>query len=434
MKKKLTSSFVILVLIRGPFGRHAWTMQLRHLPRSKSGTKYHAPNPGRPVPMNDMPIRQEIEQKFFPDGVERVSPCVADYSIPTLDAVIRKIGNESTKRLVQLVESQSVYEKMAWAETDRSVDSLGHAQEAVPPAPCHEFQASRLFLAHFGFLSMENELKKDIDGVTPPPLLQVLDTKRQGFCLDLQQLDKLSPRTNDTLHIFYVKCGQASATEIIENMSDERVNTLDQHFWKILLSLGWPVEVDEHAGWTGFLNTSWRIKTNTATLSTVQQSDNLKFNGEKRVLYWADVGAEIAFVVPTKWNRSDDSSDGSCLSISSSCSSDSDKSQQNVSGAHERSASVIPQTANANKQTMSQKPRTLSLELDKAKNLQANLSSGSNTAEPVPPSRRRTGTMKPPHLGLPGAKILLVWLESFEDHLTFPLSKIFSMKYLSKRF
>lgn len=391
-------------------------MQLRHLPRSKSGTKYHAANPGRPVPMNDTPVRQEVVQTFFPEGVDRVTPCVADYSIPTLDAIIQKIGNDSTKQLFQLLESQTVYEKLAWAETESSVDSLGHAQESVPPSVCHEFQAARLFLSHFGFLSIDNDAaKRQSDTVTPLPLLTVLDTKKVGFASDLMLLDKLSPRTNDTLHIFYVKAGQSTAQEIIDNMSEENVPSVDQHFWQIAMSLGWPVAVADHAGWTGFLSNSWRIKINQSTNQALP--DEMKFNGEKRVLYWADAGAEIAFVIPTKWNKCDDcATDGSCLSIASSSSTDSEKSQVHPA-CYERSASVLPQTV-SNKTPIGQKPRTLSLELDKTKTQQQ---MSSSSVDPIPPSRRRAGTTKPPLLGQIGAKILLVWLESFEDYLTFPI-------------
>ena len=65
----------VTLLIRGPFGRHAWTMQMRHLPRHRSGTKYHAPCPGRPVVMQDAPVRLQVKQKYFPDSVERVPLC-----------------------------------------------------------------------------------------------------------------------------------------------------------------------------------------------------------------------------------------------------------------------------------------------------------------------------------------------------------------------
>ncbi|KAJ6629279.1 Ral GTPase-activating protein subunit beta [Pseudolycoriella hygida] len=410
----------VTLLIRGPFGRHAWTMQLRHLPRSKSGTKYYAPNPGRPVPMNDLPQRQEVEQKCFPDGVDRVPPCVADYSIPTLDQVIQKIGNDSTKKLFQLLESQTIFEKVAWAETDSSVDSLSHAQESVPPNVCHEFQAARLFLSHFGFLSIDesSDTSKGNDSVEPPTLLTVLDATKPGFVSDLLALDRLSSRTNDTLHVFYVKAGQSHANDIIDNMSDDVINTLDNHFWDLLLSLGDPVNVDEHAGWTGFLNNSWKIKPSAAHPNKMTNSKNdRKFNGEKRILYWADVSAEIAFVVPTKWNRFEDSPDGSCVSLASSSSStESDKSQI-IQNNYERSASVAPQTG-SNKTPIGQKPRTLSLELDKNKNPIP------VTSEPVAPSRRRTTVSKPTLLVQSGAKILLVWLESFEDHLTLPIDDL----------
>lgn len=409
------------MLLRGPFGRNAWTMQLRHLPRSKSGTKYHAPNPGRPVPMNDMPMRHEVEQKFYPDGVERIPSCIADYSIPTLDQVIQKIGSKASNQLVQLLENQTVLEKLAWAETDNSDEILGHAQESEPPPVCHEFQAARLFLSHFGFLSMEDDTAVDkTDSMASVPLLTVLDAKRSGFLNDLHLLDKLSSRTNDTLHMFYVKVGQTNATDIIENMSEENVSTLDKHFWNVLLNLGWPVEIDEHAGWTGCLNNSWKIRTSNAATPNkdlnLNNPENMKFNGEKRILYWADVGAEIAFVLPTKWNKSDDTADGSCLSLASSSSTDSEKSHPNWC---DRSVSVQQQQTGPNKTPMTQK-RTLSLELDKPKS-QNNSAAGST--DPIPPSRRRTCAMKPSLLSQTGAKIFMVWLESFEDHLTFPTGK-----------
>ncbi|XP_037051455.1 ral GTPase-activating protein subunit beta isoform X9 [Bradysia coprophila] len=412
----------VTLLIRGPFGRHAWTMQLRHLPRSKSGTKYHSPNPnpGRPVPMNDMPQRQEVEQKFFPDGVDRIPSCVADYSIPTLDQVIQKIGNDSTKKLFQLLESQTIFEKLAWAETESSTDSLSHAQESVPPAICHEFQAARLFLSHFGFLSIdESDGNKNNNAVETPPQLTVLDATKPGFAADLLSLDRLSPRSNDTLHVFYVKAGQSNAQEIVDNMSDSVSNTLDQHFWNLLLSLGNAVNVDEHAGWTGFVNSSWKIKSSAPNPNKgLNTGIDRKFNGEKRILYWADVTAEIAFVVPTKWNKFEDCPDGSCLSIASSSSTDSDKSHNNPNN-YERSVSVVPQTG-PNKTPIGQKPRTLSLELDKSK-MQITTSTGS---EPVAPTRRRTVASKPALLSQTGAKIFLVWLESFEDHLTLPIEEL----------
>lgn len=405
---------VFSVLLRGSFGRNAWTMQLRHLPRCKSGTKYHASNPGRPVPMNDMPLRHEAEQKFYPDGIERIPSCVADYSIPSIDEIIQKIGNKPGTQLVQLLENQTVQEKLAWAETDNAEEQ---ARESEPPEVVNEFQAARLFLSHFGFLSVDdNPSTEPIDALAPVPLLTALDAKQHGFLNDLQALDKLSPRTNDTLHIFYVKVGQTTATEIIENTSEENVNSLDKHFWSILLNLGWPVDIKEHAGWTGSLNTSWKTQTSNVISSkkdfNVNTPENMKFNGDKRILYWSDVSAEIAFILPTKWNKSDDLADGGYMSAPV----DGDKSHINWC---DRSLSV--QQENKTKVMIGQKPRTLSLELDKT-STQPAPNNGSN-GEPIPSLRRRMCTMKP-YLNQCGVKIFMVWLESYEDYLNFPVDDL----------
>lgn len=389
----------VTLLIRNGFGRHAWTAQLRHLPRSKSGTKYHAANPGRPIAMHDTPMRHEVEQKFFPDSVDKIPPCIADYSIPTIDQVIQKVGSDVIKQFSKLVEDQLMLEKLAWAETECSADGLGHAQEATPPPVSHEFQAARLFLSHFGFLSIGESPSKAKESPSMQPPLIVLDSKSTGFANDLDVLDKMSPRTCDTVHIFYVRVGQTSHHDVIENMAEENIGTLDNNFWQMLQTLGKSVDVDEHAGWTGFINSSWKLNT---SASRKQRGDfrvgDMNFNGEKRVLYWADVSSEMAFVVPNRWNRNEiDVSDGSCLSSTHS------------DVPFERS--ISENVRNEKLQNPAKTPRALSLD-------DRNQPKG---AEPVKPARR-TGA-KPPCWN-PSAKILLVWLESFEDYLTFPTEEL----------
>lgn len=392
----------VTILLRTPFGRNAWTAQLRCLPRSKSGKKYHAVNPGRPIAMNDMPMRHEIEQKYFPESVEKVPPCIADYSIPTIDQVIQKVGIESTKQFAKLLEDQLVLEKLAWAETECSSDSLSHAKEATAPAVSHEFQAARLFLSHFGFLSFGENANKAKDPSIMSPSLIVLDSKKSSFANDLAILDKMSPRTCDTVHVFYVRVNQTSHHDIIDNMNEENIGSLDTNFWQMLQTFGKAVDIDEHCGWSGFINTSWRINNSSASKKT--RSDfrygDMNYNGEKRVIYWADVSSEIAFVVPNRWNRFDgniDISDGSCLSTTTAQSSE---------VCFERSVSEQPK---GDKVLNNKGFRAMSL--DDRNQL--------NKSEPIPPARaRKTGAKLP--CWNPSAKILLVWLESFEDHLTFP--------------
>lgn len=102
----------------------------------------------------------------------------------------------------------------------------------------------------------------------------------------------------------------------------------------------------------------------------------------------------------------------------SSSSTDSDKSHPNYC---DRSLSV--QQGSSTKVGIGQKPRTLSLELDKPKGNSTGTATNS-TMEPIPPLRRRTCAMKPSLLSQSGGKIFMVWLESYEDHLNFPVDDL----------
>ncbi|XP_033238818.1 ral GTPase-activating protein subunit beta isoform X13 [Drosophila pseudoobscura] len=413
----------VTLLIRGPFGRHAWTMQLRHLPRSKSGIKYHAVNPGRPIPMNDNSQRPECEQKNFPDGVDKVQPCVADYSIPTIEQIREQYGSASIRELELILENQSIHEKLAWAEADNSVDSLSHSQECVPPLVCQEFHAARLFLSHFGFLTFETRNPHNPAeslGTPPQRPLIVLDTKSTAFAADLDRLDKLSARTHDTVYVFYVKTGQTSAQQIIGNMVEEPSLTYDPHFAGMLQTLGWPVLVADHSGWTGFAHNSWSLKGTPEEQHQQHQlqqqlqlksnvPSELNYNGSQRVLYWADVSSEIAFVVPTTWNLryNSDISDGASIANSDQIGS------SNVWARCESDTGTGPAKS---------KPRNLSLELETATG--TGTGTGRTQKEPVPPTRRKGNVTKPTLLAQAPAKIFLVWLESYEDYLNFPLEDL----------
>lgn len=336
--------------------------------------------------MNDVQIRHEMEQKFFPECVERIPSCCVDTSIPSLESIVQKTGVDSTKHLSRLLEDQVVFEKLAWAETESS-EGLGHTQESIAPTVCHEFQATRLFLSHFGYLSItdsstnSNELKS--------PSIIVLDSKKNNFLNDLNNLDKISPRTCDTVHIFYVRIGQNSEREIVENMKEENIDKLDPNFWNLMQSLGKPIDVEKNSVWTGMSSSNSRSSGSLSDQSI--NSDKISNDTENKVLYWSDIGAEIAFVLPTKFYKRD-----------------SGNSLQSAEKGYERS---ISEQQPAHK-TSTQSTRTMSLDFEK------------NVSEPIPPIRKRAGSSKPSGIGAGNAKIILVWLESFEDHLSFPNGKI----------
>lgn len=56
----------------------------------------------------------------------------------------------------------------------------------------------------------------------------------------------MSPRTCDTVHVFYVKAGQTQAQDIVQNVQNE--TAISPHFIEFLHTLGWPVDVHQHPG------------------------------------------------------------------------------------------------------------------------------------------------------------------------------------------
>ena len=67
----------ITVILRGMSGRSAWTMQLRHLPRHKSGQKATDSNPGRPLPMDDQISKKSFKTSYFPESIDKIPLCNA---------------------------------------------------------------------------------------------------------------------------------------------------------------------------------------------------------------------------------------------------------------------------------------------------------------------------------------------------------------------
>lgn len=76
--------------------------------------------------------------------------------------------------------------------------------------------------------------------------------------------------------VFENLCKNASVLvlgdQILRNV--ESASSVQPHFLEFLLSLGWPVDVGRHPGWTGHLDTSWSL--NSCSDSTdIQQTGEL---------------------------------------------------------------------------------------------------------------------------------------------------------------
>lgn len=126
--------------------------------------------------------------------------------------------NESVKDehqlLSQFLERQMNLESKISEQLNDGFNQNEKIEDCTPPKICHEFQTARLFLSHFGFLNLEGKNKEESGACG----LTALDQNVPGFCTDLENLDHISPRTCDTVHIFYVKAGQKNPMEIVSNV------------------------------------------------------------------------------------------------------------------------------------------------------------------------------------------------------------------------
>ncbi|CAH1791195.1 unnamed protein product, partial [Owenia fusiformis] len=289
----------VTAIIRGPFGRHAWTMQLRHLPRlrkvgSKSGLSEH----GRPAPMDNVGVHHNIKHKNFPDIVNTIPHTQADESIPSLQDIVSEKEAQELDKIKSFIEAQSNFEKKVQDKISKERSQAPYPDpvtECKAPSVCHEFQTARLFLSHYGFLSLES-LKEPSNSSQPPSLVQ-LDSSHATFMSAIDSLDNIPVRTSDTVFLFYVKSGQSTAEQILENVMNQ--NKVHPHYLEFLRSLGWPVEVDQHAGWTGNTANSWKSTQSQSHTDAPVEHGGCLYDGQRQVLYWADVASECAFIVPS---------------------------------------------------------------------------------------------------------------------------------------
>lgn len=277
----------VSLIIRGLSGRSVWTLNLRHLPRHKSSHKCSSSNPGRPLPMEEQPHKHHVKPNYFPEAIDKIPLCKADKSIPAVESVA--LDDRSLKeldKLSHLIEDQADMEKSHSAEKSH-VD-----EECCSPTAIQEFQTARLILSH---LSLLRTMNKNIE--THVPLLVALDKESVEFVNDVEALDRMSTRTSETVYVFYMKNGQKTPDEILNNVTSREL--VDPHFLEFLSTLGWPVNVWHHCGWTGRTSTSWRMQTEPMVPPDSNNHGGSAFNGDHHMLYWADSESEIAFLVPS---------------------------------------------------------------------------------------------------------------------------------------
>ncbi|XP_042901218.1 ral GTPase-activating protein subunit beta isoform X2 [Parasteatoda tepidariorum] len=392
----------LTALIRGPFGRYAWCVQLRHLPYSKSGNKPYSINPGRPLPLNDVGTVYNIKQRYFPESVDKITTCQADHSIPSLDNVSQDEVNEYQK-VLQLIDNQINFETSVKKQVElEDKDYPNPETECKIPSLCQEFQTSRLFLAHLGFLHSD-ALKESL--TQPLPSLVSLDNAKENMYSRLEEIDNTPSRTADTVFIFYVRSGQSSVNSFLQNVVTINIHP---HFHEFLRSLGWSVDAKKHSGWTGHISTAWKILPNEDLESIEEDHTVSAFNGKNKVLYWSDVNSELAFVVPS-YSSQDKVARREMKSVDFG-----DEVLLRNKDLTNSPREIERRTMPAGSFSEAPMPRAMSLNLDNTDDL----SQGQGRSSGRKYGRQHSCAT------VCDMKVVVVWLENLDDQTSFPLADI----------
>ncbi|XP_014675293.1 PREDICTED: ral GTPase-activating protein subunit beta-like [Priapulus caudatus] len=416
----------VVVINRSPQGRHAWMMQLRQLSRKKSlqaGSRSFLVPPPRPQPKDDCGTHYTIKQSYFPESVDNIPQTRAEKSIPTLSSLVTEARAEEYARTESFVQQQVNFEAMV---RNRAPKGVTAATDCQPPGVCHEFQTARLALSHLGFLSLEALKSSDN---SPVPSLIALDSGADALHADVDALDTLRSRTSDTLFVFYVRSGQKNVDEILANATAG--GKVDPHFYEVLHSMGWPVNVHQHPGWNGLLEERWLQQAESVSAvrgghhhhhhhqqqqqQQQQQQEEGPYDAVRQILYWADHATELAIIAPSPRFLH-------CLKHADARPRDTEFPYVPLSNSTRTPADGTAVSARS--------ALRLELDLEKQKTDKDRVERMSDSPTASPDLNASNSMRKKKHwsrqLSVVGheMKVMLVWLESFEDNETFPASEL----------
>ncbi|XP_051804715.1 ral GTPase-activating protein subunit beta-like [Acanthochromis polyacanthus] len=281
----------LTVLIRGPSGRHIWTLELHLQPRGGRAQTQQSPiSEQSRGTQEDAGIRSPVKHQLFPENMDRVPPVRADRSIPALQETATEQVQQQLECLRAALRRQQQIEARPIV-SGRSVVMT----TCRPPPLATRFQTARLFLSHLGLLTPDSVKDPGISGV--PAHLVSLDSSLPGFSESLRRLDKLPPRNCDSAFIFYLRAGQRTAAEVLRNV--ESRCSVQSHFLDLLSSLGWPVQVGQQQGGGAHSSRS-------EFRAVLGDSGGDVFDGRTFVLMFSDALTDITFIVPSPSHKAFD--------------------------------------------------------------------------------------------------------------------------------
>ena len=366
----------LTIILRGPSGRHTWTMQLRQVPCHAQAqlTQQLAPVP-RPEPHLDPAPEIAPPRQPWPDVVKAMPVTEADTSIPSLQDTLNKETEALHLRVQVLVEKQSKLER-DFVEHLPSSKYNTKPQEMKPPSVRQSFQTARLLLSHLGLVTPESLTSSLSKNCERTDSFALLDSEKSSFQVQLQNLDAVPTRHTDTVYVFYVRPGQSNVNDILLNRN--LLGPQKPEFSEFLNALGWPVSLAAHPGFKG---TASPLHSPTAS-------------GQAPMPYYADNNTEVLFVVPS---------------------------------LQKRAAEVVAKRQEQNAATDGSDATSVSSKndaLDVSSNEVGVSSSTSSSSVSVTPLTSVQRALVTPIAWQLDVSIVVVWLVRFEDWTSFPVSEV----------
>lgn len=284
-----------VLIIRSAFGKYCWLLDNQLVPASQV-YNCRTENIPRPLPAEQSVSKFRFSHKYFPEFIEKIPVAKLDMVVPPLESVVAPTPELRAEhdRLRRSLERQCMIEKQA----QQKISIKSRPSECKEPLPVHMFEPVRLVLSHFGFLdegSIVNSDSQNESAVVP------LDYGHADMWPNLRALDMISTRTSDTVFVFYMRKGRSDPQEILNSVSSKHYVT--QVFLDFLQSLGSVIDVKRHKGWTGNIESSWKIDDSSSTSSDFgdpgKDHGGCLYDGIRKAIYWADVSHELVFVVPS---------------------------------------------------------------------------------------------------------------------------------------
>lgn len=296
----------VTILLRGAFGRQAWSLHYRQSPFGKlenlTEIKYNlnqdnSNKTGLKYSLNRNTILKESQQNLQDDYDQNrglnVPRC--ELSIPTLGDVSQKYFKNLPK-FQKLKQDQIEFEAKAIEKIQKENSTIIvniATDQSLDLKNCNDFQSSRMLLSHLGFCSLESSTKIIKDDLAE---IICLDSSNElAFQDQLQSLDHLPTRTFSSCHIFYVKKAQTSCKSILENVNLDC--HLDDNFYLFIQSLGSIIDVSNQQ--------------NVSTNSDYKKLN--KINGLENIIYWSDICNEITFSLPNGVRQQQDGDLGASI-------------------------------------------------------------------------------------------------------------------------